>query len=103
MRAIVQRSFGGPETLVVEEVPDLRPGPGQVRIAVAAAGVHLLDTTIREGRDGGPFPLPGLPMTPGREVAGVVDETGPDIDPTWLGRAVVAHLARPAVATRRRR
>lgn len=92
MHAIVQRSFGGPETLVLEEVPDLGPGPGQARIAVSAAGVHLLDTTIREGRDGGPFPVPELPMTPGREVAGTVDAVGPDVDSSWVGRAVVVHL-----------
>jgi len=92
MHAIRQHTFGGPDTLVLEEVPDLDPGEGQVRIAVGAAGVHLVDTTIRAGESGGPFPLPDLPMTPGREVAGRVDRTGPGVDPTWVGRRVVAHL-----------
>lgn len=92
MQAIVQRRFGGPEELVLEDVRDLEPAPGQVRVAVAAAGVHLLDTTIRAGASGGPFPLPELPMTPGREVAGTVDAVGGGVDPGWLGRAVVAHL-----------
>jgi NADPH2:quinone reductase len=63
-----------------------------VRIRVAAAGVHLIDTMIRAGQQGGPFPLPQLPMTPGREVAGVVDAVGPDVDGSWVGRRVVAHL-----------
>jgi NADPH2:quinone reductase len=63
-----------------------------VRIAVEAAGVHLLDTTIRKGESGGPFPLPDLPMTPGREVAGRVEALGPGVDDQWLGRRVVAHL-----------
>jgi len=92
MHAIRQHEFGPPGVLRLEEVPDPGPGPGQVRIAVAAAGVHLLDTTIRAGRSGGPFPLPELPMTPGREVAGVVDAVGEGVDPAWLGRRAVAHL-----------
>jgi NADPH2:quinone reductase len=92
MQAIVQRRFGGPEVLELEEVPDLEPGPGQVRLAVAAAGVHLLDTTIRAGDGGGPFPIPDLPMVPGREVAGVVDRVGNEVEPAWLGAAVAAHL-----------
>ena len=92
MRVIRQYEFGGPHRLVLEEEPDLVPAVGQVRVAVAAAGVHLLDTIIREGRAGGPFPLPDLPMTPGREVAGVVDAVGEGVDSTWIGRPVVAHL-----------
>lgn len=92
MRAIRQQEFGGPDVLVLAELPDLAPAPGQVRIAVAAAGVHLLDTSLRRGEPGGPFGIPELPMTPGREVAGVVDAVGPDVDESWLGRAVVAHL-----------
>src|SRR4029078_1940701 len=92
MHAIRQYEFGPPETLRYEAVPDPEPGEGQVRVAVEAAGVHLLDTTIRQGISGGPFPLPTLPLTPGREVAGVVDATGPGVDTSWVGRRVVAHL-----------
>src|SRR5882757_1992160 len=92
MHAIRQYAFGPPTALLYEKVLDPVPGEGQVRIAVAAAGVHVIDTTIRRGVAGGPFPLPSLPMTPGREVAGVVEEVGPDVDRTWLGRRVVAHL-----------
>ena len=47
MHAIRLHTFGPPENLVYEQVQDPEPGPGQVRIAVAAAGVHLIDTTIR--------------------------------------------------------
>jgi len=78
MHAIRLHEFGPPENLRYEEVPD---PAGEVVIAVEAAGVHLIDTRIRAGAPGGPFPLPALPMTPGREVAGTVD-----------GRRVVAHL-----------
>ncbi len=92
MHAIRQHEFGPAGNLRYEEVPDPAPADGQVRIAVEAAGVHLLDTKIREGVTGGPFPVPDLPMTPGREVAGRVDRVGPGVDETWLGRRVVAHL-----------
>ncbi|MEU4151784.1 zinc-binding dehydrogenase [Streptomyces sp. NPDC026659] len=92
MHAVRLHSFGPPENLVYERTEDPVPGPGQVRIAVAAAGVHLLDTALREGRHG-PLPaLPELPTVPGREVAGVVDALGDGTDASWLGRRVVAHL-----------
>lgn len=91
MHAIRHHEFGPPSVLVREEVPDLQPDPGQVRVAVGASGVHLLDTTLRRGEPG-PVPLPALPTIPGREVAGVVDAVGSDADGEWLGRRVVAHL-----------
>ena len=92
MHAIRQYQFGPAENLRFERLADPVPGEGQVRISVESAGVHLLDTIIRSGVDGGPFPLPGLPMTPGREVSGVVDAAGPDVAADWIGRRVVAHL-----------
>jgi NADPH2:quinone reductase len=92
MHVIRQHEFGRPENLHYEEVPDLVPGEGQVRVAVEASGVHLIDTAIRRGAATGLFPLPDLPMVPGREVAGTVDAVGPDVDGAWLGRRVVAHL-----------
>ncbi|MES9521140.1 zinc-binding dehydrogenase [Streptomyces capoamus] len=92
MHAVRLHAFGPAENLAYEEVPDPVPGPGQVRIAVAAAGVHLLDTALRAGHQG-PLPaLPVLPTVPGREVAGVVDALGAGVDGRWLGRRVVAHL-----------
>ena len=92
MHAIRQHEFGPGDNLVYDEVPDPVPAEGQVRIAVEAAGVHLLDTVIRKGESGGPYPLPDLPMTPGREVAGRVDLVGPGVDEAWHGRRAVAHL-----------
>jgi NADPH2:quinone reductase len=91
MHAIRQHEFGPPDRLVLEELPDLTPAAGQVRIAVEASGVHLLDTTIRRGEPG-PFPAPMLPTIPGREAAGTVDAVGDGVDRSWLGRRVVAHL-----------
>ncbi|MFJ3773880.1 zinc-binding dehydrogenase [Streptomyces sp. NPDC090075] len=92
MHAIVLHAFGPAENLVHEKTEDPVPGPGQVRIAVAAAGVHLLDTALRAGHQG-PAPRPtALPTIPGREVAGVVESLGDGVDGLWLGRRVVAHL-----------
>ena len=58
MHAIRQHTFGPAENLVFEEVDDPMPGAGQVRITVTAAGMHVVDTTIRAGESRGPFPPP---------------------------------------------
>ncbi|WP_329252279.1 zinc-binding dehydrogenase [Streptomyces sp. NBC_01478] len=93
MHAIRLHAFGPAENLTYETtVADPSPAPGQVRIAVAAAGVHLLDTVLRKG-ERGPLPeLPALPTVPGREVAGVVESLGDGVAGLWLGKRVVAHL-----------
>ncbi|GAA0626887.1 zinc-binding dehydrogenase [Streptomyces crystallinus] len=92
MHAIRLHAFGPAENLTYEETEDPVPGPGQVRIAVAAAGVHLLDTALREGMTG-PYPARAvLPTVPGREVAGTVDAVGEGTDDGWLGKRVVTHL-----------
>ncbi|GLF97115.1 zinc-binding dehydrogenase [Streptomyces yaizuensis] len=92
MHAIRLHAYGPAENLRYEEVPDPVAGPGEVRISVAAAGVHVLDTALREGGTG-PYPEPvPLPTVPGREVAGTVDAVGAGTDPSWLGKRVVAHL-----------
>ncbi|WP_193607631.1 zinc-binding dehydrogenase [Nocardioides lijunqiniae] len=92
MHAIRHHAFGPPDVLVLEDLPDLEPAAGEVRIAVEASGVHLLDTTLRRGEAGGPLPPADLPTVPGREVAGVVDAVGGGVDGSWVGRRVVAHL-----------
>jgi NADPH2:quinone reductase len=92
MHAIRLHTFGPAENLTYEESDDPVPGPGQVRIAVAAAGVHLLDTALREGIQGPAPEPPALPTIPGREVAGVVDSLGEGVAQLWLGKRVVAHL-----------
>ncbi|MFI9246966.1 zinc-binding dehydrogenase [Streptomyces sp. NPDC053086] len=92
MHAVRLHAFGPADHLTYEETDDPVPGPGQVRIAVAAAGVHLLDAALREGNRGPAPELPALPTVPGREVAGVVDALGEGVDGIWLGRRVVAHL-----------
>ncbi|MFF3964979.1 zinc-binding dehydrogenase [Streptomyces griseorubiginosus] len=92
MHAIRLHSFGPAENLTYETTDDPAPGPGQVRVAVRAAGVHLLDTALREGHQG-PLPEPPvLPTVPGREVAGIVESLGDGVAGLWLGKRVVAHL-----------
>ncbi|MDJ1137855.1 zinc-binding dehydrogenase [Streptomyces iconiensis] len=92
MHAVRLHAFGPAGNLTYEEVPDPAPAPGQVRIAVEAAGVHVLDTVIRAGVTGGPMALPELPTIPGREVAGTVDALGEGTSPDWLRRRVAVHL-----------
>ncbi|MGW6272189.1 zinc-binding dehydrogenase [Streptomyces sp. NPDC055060] len=96
MRAVVLHEFGPAENLAYETWPDPLAGPGQVRIAVRAAGVHHIETVMRRGEAGGMAPpLPELPAVFGGEVAGVVDAVGPGVDPAWLGRAVVTPRSEP--------
>lgn len=91
MRTLRQHAFAGPDELRLEEPPDPHPAGDELRIRVESAGVHVLDTVIRQGR-GGPRVAPRLPMTPGREVAGIVDEIGTDVDTDLIDRRVVAEL-----------
>lgn len=77
MRAVVVRGFGGPEALMTVDAELPEPGPGQVRIAVAAAGVNPVDLAVREGtllRIG--FTAPREQFGVGWDVAGVVDAVG---------------------------
>lgn len=82
MRAVVLEQFGPPGNLVVREVPDPVPGPGEVLIPVAAAGVTFIETVVRAGRGWSPAQRPSLPFIPGNGVAGtaggrlVVSTTG---------------------------
>lgn len=89
MHAIRLRGFGPADVLEPVEVEDPKPGPGQLRIAVRAAGVQLVDTAVRRGD--GPW-RPEPPLVPGSEVAGVVDAVGAGVPDEWLGRRVVAQL-----------
>lgn len=90
MRAIVVREYGGPEVLRLEELPDPVPGPGELLVRVAAAGVQFIETVTRTGTLGGISPAAPreLPWIPGREVAGEVTALGEGVDAGWLGARV---------------
>jgi NADPH:quinone reductase len=49
MKAVLVRKFGPPEVLVAEELPDPRPGDGQVVVEDAAVGVNFIEKTVRAG------------------------------------------------------
>ena len=73
MRAIMVSRPGGPEVLELTDVPAPEPGPGQLLVGVAAAGVNFMDIYQREGR---PQYARPVPFTPGAEGAGTVLATG---------------------------
>jgi len=73
MKAIRVHKFGGPEVLQLDEVPDPKPGPGQVLVRVRAAGVNPVDTYVRSGSYA---MLPTPPYIPGNDAAGVVETLG---------------------------
>jgi NADPH:quinone reductase-like Zn-dependent oxidoreductase len=91
MKAVRFGQFGGPEVLRVVDLPDPRPGPGQVRIAVRAAGVNPSDWKKRQG-----LMDPELPQTLGYEAAGVVDELGEGVADAAVGDRVFGFSAEGA-------
>jgi len=87
MRQIWIPKAGPPEVLEVKDAPDPQPGAGELRIRVEASGVNFADIMGRLGL----YPdLPRLPVVPGYEVAGRVDDVGAGVDPGWVGRDVFA-------------
>lgn len=86
MRAIVVEQHGGLEALQSVECETPRPGPGEVRVRVAACGVNHLDVWVRRGVAGHTFPLP---LIPGSDVAGVVDALGDGVDDLPEGSEVI--------------
>jgi NADPH:quinone reductase-like Zn-dependent oxidoreductase len=85
MKAAQFSRFGGPEVLEIVDLPDPHPGPGQIRIAVHAAGINATEWKLRKGvlNFGA-----GLPQTTGRDVAGVVDEVGEGVTDVAAGDRV---------------
>ncbi len=105
MRAAVMLRHGGPDALVVrDDVVVADPGPGQLRVAVRAAGVNTTDVWTREGAYGGPADDPealagwrhvpiDVPRIQGGDVCGVVEATGRGVDPALVGRRVLVDPA----------
>lgn len=87
MRAVLSKAPGGPESLVVEEVPDPTPKAGEVVIEVKAVGINFPDTLIIE--DKYQF-RPERPFAPGAEVAGVVEAIGEGVKGIHKGDRVIA-------------
>jgi NADPH:quinone reductase-like Zn-dependent oxidoreductase len=87
MRAVVITRHGGPEVLQVQEKPDPPVGPGEVRIAVKAAGINFADTMARVGL----YPeAPKPPCVVGYEVAGDIESVGDGVEDVKVGDKVMA-------------
>ncbi len=86
MKALLSKTPGGPDSLVLEDVAEPQPGPGEVRIAVRACGVNFPDTLIIEDK----YQLrPPRPFAPGAEVSGVVDAVGEGVAALKPGDRVI--------------
>lgn len=89
MRAVQFHQFGGPEVLILADLPKPQAGPGQVLIKVAAAGINFADTQMRQKTYA---MLPDLPCVLGIEVAGTVEALGEGVGGLALGDRVAAAL-----------
>ncbi len=89
MDAIRLHTYGPAANLRLETLPDPVPGPGEARVAVRAAGLHFIETLLRQGQGVGPHPAPELPVVLGSEVAGVVEAVGEGVPAGLVGRRVV--------------
>lgn len=87
MRKVSFAEFGGPEVLRLIDAEEPHAGPGQVRVAVRAAGVNPVDWRIREGQVLGAHPTE-LPSGLGLDAAGLVDEVGPGVSGIEVGDRV---------------
>jgi len=95
MRAVICHAFDQPETLTVESVPDLAPGPTDVVLDVHAAGVNFPDALMVMGQ----YQFrPPLPFTPGAEAAGVVTAIGAEVTHLRAGQRVATFAMTGAFA-----
>ncbi|MFD1624998.1 NAD(P)H-quinone oxidoreductase [Azospirillum griseum] len=90
MRCVTITAPGGPEVLRLADRPLPAPGPGDLLVAVAAAGVNRPDTLQRQGRYD---PPPGASDLPGLEIAGTIVAVGPEVEGWTVGDRVCALVA----------
>src|SRR6202163_559018 len=95
MKALLSKHPGGPETLVLEDIPEPVAGPGEVRVAVRACGVNYPDILIIQ--DLYQY-KPPRPFAPGAEIAGVVDAVGTGVGNVRVGDRVVLSPVRSGMA-----
>jgi NADPH2:quinone reductase len=95
MKAVLCRQFGPPESLVIEDLPSPKPGPGEVVLSVKAASVNFPDVLIIQNK----YQFkPPLPFSPGSELAGVVKEVGAGVTNAKPGDKVIAFTTYGAFA-----
>ncbi|OON61999.1 NADPH:quinone oxidoreductase [Massilia sp. KIM] len=95
MKAVRCKDWGPPDALVIEDLPDLVPGPGEVVVEVKAAGVNFPDVLTVQGKYQW---RPDLPFTPGNEFAGVVRAVGPEVTRFAPGQGVIGFTRTGAFA-----
>jgi len=89
MRAVLCTALGPPEDLIVADLPEPVPGPGEALIRVTAAALNFMDTLVIRGR----YQVkPALPFSPSAEMCGVVERLGPDTAGPLPGTRVIAYL-----------
>lgn len=89
MKAILVERHGPPDALVLADLPDPVPGPGEVLVRVKAAALNFFDTLIIENK----YQFkPPLPFSPGAELAGVVEASGEGVSGWRAGQRVMAYL-----------
>lgn len=89
MRALLSTAPGGPETLILSDLPDPVAGPGQVLVAVKACAINYPDVLIIEDR----YQFkPERPFAPGGEVSGVIDSIGDGVEGWAVGDRVIAMI-----------
>ena len=95
MKALLSKTPGGPDTLVLQDVPEPAPGKGELRIAVKACGVNFPDSLIIEDK----YQLkPPRPFAPGGEIAGIVDAVGEGVDAALVGRRMIGFIGHGGMA-----
>ena len=87
MHAARFHSYGAPDVLVVEEAPEPHASEGSIRIKVHATSVNPIDVILRAGHLAQFLPMT-MPVIPGRDAVGVVDEVGPGVTGTHVGDVV---------------
>jgi len=88
MKAIVVHQYGGPEVLKYEDAPRPEPKENEILVRVIGAGVNPVDTYVRSGK----FGAATLPLIPGRDIAGIVEEVGPGATKFKKGDAVYGNV-----------
>lgn len=95
MKAVRCTAWGPPSSLILDDLPDLVPGPGEIVVDVKAAGVNFPDVLTVQGK----YQVrPPLPFTPGNEFAGVVRAVGADISDFAPGQRVIGFTRTGAFA-----
>ncbi|RUT29609.1 alcohol dehydrogenase [Paenibacillus zeisoli] len=87
MKAIIIDQPGGPESLKIQEKPDLQPAPGMLTIDVAYAGVGYFEVLLSRGEFNAAYPMP---LTPGLEVSGYVRAIGEGVEGFYVGQPVAS-------------